>query len=149
MYLSDHNMHKTCYRHHVSARVERVWEQTPHTSCWGLNDGGGRQGWREGGLWTGWTAKVSKSSQEWHALHSGKSENQGTNEEKEKHEKEETPVIVTASMKGPSSPFAKPRCRLWSMGLEKMPSASTLLRRVDSYQESYGWIEVWKWSPKG
>ena len=78
-----------------------------------------------------------------------KSENQGTNEEKENHEKEETPVIVTASMKGPSSPFTKPRCRLWSMGLEKMPSASTLRRRVDSYQESYGRKEVWKWSPKG
>ena len=68
------------------------------------------------------------------ALHSGKSENQGTNEEKENPEKEETPVIVHAS--------AKPTCRLWSMGLEKMPSASTLLRRDDSYRESCGWKEV-------
>lgn len=76
------------------------------------------------------------------ALHSGKSENQGTNEEKENPEKEETPVIVTASAKGRSSPFAKPTCRLWSMGLEKMPSASTLLRRDDSYRESCGWKEV-------
>lgn len=73
---------------------------------------------------------------------------QGTSEEKENHEKEKTPVTVTARVKGPSSPFARPRCRLWSMGLEKTPSASTLLRRVDSYQESYGRKEVWKRSPK-
>ena len=55
------------------------------------------------------------------ALHSGKSENQGTNEEKENPEKEETLVTVTASAKGPSSPFAKPRRRLWSMGWRKCP----------------------------
>lgn len=79
---------------------------------------------------------------------SGKSENQRTNEEKENPEKEETPVIVTASTKGPSSAFTKPRCRLWSMGLEKMPSASTLLRRDDSYRESCGLKEVWKRSLK-
>lgn len=51
--------------------------------------------------------------------------------------------------KGPSSPFAKPKMSPVVYGFRENALCQHIAeRRVDSYQESYGWIEVWKWSPK-
>ena len=145
MYSSDHNTYNTSYRPSICVHTWNVSGSKHHTSCWGLNDGGRRQGRQEGGLWTGWTAKVSENSQrstlrkKWkprNKWREGKSWERGNSSH------------CDCKRERAFFPFRQTKTSPVVYGLEKMPSASTLLRRDDSSRESCGWREVWKRSPK-
>lgn len=125
-----------------SARVERGSRANTTHKLLGLNDGEGRL---DGKVFrTGWTARGLKSSQEWHALHSRKVKPRNKWREGKAWEKEENSHCDCKHERAffPLSPKPMPVV----YGFRENAPASTLLRRVDSYQESYGWIEVWKWS---